>query len=307
MAADDARCHHRAFGRVPGFAVTVIVAVGLPLIIMLAMTIVGLELTLTDLGRVMHYPGAVAASLLGQALVLPLIAVGLILLLKPEPAVTGGLILAAAAPQATSSNFFCLLGRANVALSVTLTAMSSVMALVSTPLMARFALDVVLDQQTGFDLPVGPVMRQVLTGLVLPVAAGMFVRHYAPGFVARHRTHFQRLTLVLIVAMLTIIVADQAATIARNLMSIVVMGVLFTTAALVVALGIAKALGWTRQDTVTALAGFPLRSLSVATLISVNVLERPDFLAFAAPFFVVQAVLLVPAMILARRPTETEP
>jgi len=277
-----------------------IIVVALPLIIMIAMTIVGLELTPADLGRVMHYPGEVAANLLGQALLLPMIAVGLILWLHPEPAVTGGLILAATAPQATSSNFFCLLGRANVALSVTLTAMSSVMALVSTPLMARFAFDVLLDQQAGFDLPVGPVMRQVLTGLLLPVAAGMLVRHHAPGFVARHRTHFQRLTLVLIVAMLAIIVADQAATIARNLLSIVVMGVLFTAAAGLVALGIARALKWTRPDTVTALAGFPLRSLSVATLISVNVLGRPDFLAFAAPFFVVQAVLLVPLMIRAR-------
>jgi BASS family bile acid:Na+ symporter len=280
-----------------------IIVVALPLIIMIAMTIVGLELTPADLGRVMHYPGEVAANLLGQALLLPLIAVGLITWLHPEPAVTGGLILAATAPQATSSNFFCLLGRANVALSVTLTAMSSVMALVSTPLMARFAFDVLLDQQAGFELPFGPVMRQVLTGLLLPVAAGMLVRHYAPGFVERHRTHFQRLTLVLIVAMLAIIVADQATTILRNVLSIVVMGVLFTAAAGLVALGISRTLKWTRQDTVTALAGFPLRSLSVATLISVNVLGRPDFLAFAAPFFVVQAVLLVPLMVLARPAT----
>jgi bile acid:Na+ symporter, BASS family len=114
----------------------------------------------------------------------------------------------------------------------------------------------------------------VLTGLVLPVAAGMLVRHHAPGFVARHRMRFQRLTVVLIVAMLTIIVADQSAAIRRNLPSIVVMGVLFTAAAGLLALGIAWALGWTRSDTVTALAGFPLRSLSVATLISVNVLWR---------------------------------
>jgi bile acid:Na+ symporter, BASS family len=131
----------------------------LPMIIMIAMTIVGLELTPADLGRVMHHPGEVAANLLGQALLLPLIAVALILWLHPEPAVTGGLILAATAPQATSSNFFCVLGRANVALSVTLTAMSSVMALIATPLMARLAFDMLLDQQGSVELPVGPIMR----------------------------------------------------------------------------------------------------------------------------------------------------
>jgi hypothetical protein len=48
------------------------------------------------------------------------------------------------------------------------------------------------------------------------------------------------------------------------------------------------------------LAGFPSRSLSIAALISINVLGRTDFLAFAAPFFLVQALLLVPVMLLAR-------
>ena len=63
---------------------------------------------------------------------------------------------------------------------------------------------------------------------------------------------------------------------------------------------IARALSWTRPDTVTLLAAFPSRSLSIATLIAVNVLGRLDFLAFAATFFLVQAALLVPAMLLAR-------
>ncbi len=112
----------------------VVIEVGLPVLIILAMTIVGLELTPADLNRVLHYPVEVAASLVGQVLLLPLIAAALVVLLRPEPAVTGGLILAAAAPQAMSSNYFCLLGRANLALSVTLTAASSVLALASTPL-----------------------------------------------------------------------------------------------------------------------------------------------------------------------------
>lgn len=277
-----------------------IVALSLPLLIIFAMTIVGLELTPADLGRVLHYPVQVTAAVLGQVLALPLVAAALIVLLHPEPAVAGGLILAAAAPQAMSSNYFCLLGRANLALSVTLTAASSVLALVSTPIVAKFGFDLLLNQQGGFSLPVTQVMQQVFTGLLLPVGAGMMMRHVAPRFVQRNHVRLQRLTMATVVVLLAIILADQAATIQQNLESIVVSAVLFTVAAAAVGIGIARAFSWPRADTVTLLAAFPSRSLSLATLIAINVLERADFLAFAAPFFLVQSLLLVPAVVLAR-------
>ena len=277
-----------------------LIDVGLPLLIMLAMTVVGLELTLQDLRRVLHYPVHVAVALLGQVVVLPLVAAVLILALHPEPAVAGGLILAATAPQAMSSNFYCLLARADIALSVTLTAVSSALAVVSTPLVAGLAFTLLLEPQAGFVLPTGKVMQQVVTGLLLPVSAGMLVRHYAVGFVERNRARFQRTSLAAILVMLAILSVDQAETIWRNLGSIVLIAALFTLAASALGLGLAKTLSWNREDTVTLVAAFPSRSLSIATLIAVNVLGRLEFLSFAVIFFVVQALLLVPSMILSR-------
>ena len=207
------------------------IEIALPLLIILAMTIVGLELTPADLGRVLHVPAQVAVSLLGQVLVLPLFAAALIVLLRPDPAVAGGLILAAAAPQAMSSNFFTLLARANIALSVTLTAISSMLALAATPLIAKLGFSLLLDHQAGMVLPVNEVMQQVAIGLLLPVGAGMLVRHFAPGFVERNHVRMQRLSLAALAALLVIILADQAATIQRNLGSIIATAVLFTTGA----------------------------------------------------------------------------
>ncbi len=279
---------------------SVVVDVGVPLLIILAMVVVGLEVTPPDLSRVLNYPVQVAVALVCQVLVLPLIAAALILLLRPAPAIAGGLILAAAAPQAMSSNYFCLLARADIALSVTLTVASSVVAVASTPLVARLAFDLLLEQQASLVLPVGKVMQQVVTGLLLPVGFGMLVRRYAAGFAMRNRMRFQRLSMLAVVAMLAIILADQATSIGRNLASIVLVAVLFTAAAATLGLGVAKALSWTRADTITMVAGFPSRSLGVAALIALNVLGRSDFLSFAATFYLVQALLLAPAMLLAR-------
>jgi BASS family bile acid:Na+ symporter len=273
---------------------------GVPLLIILAMVVVGLELTPADIMRVLHYPVEVAVSLVCQVLVLPLIAAALILVLQPEPAVAGGLILAAAAPQATTSNYFCLIARANVALSVTLTAASSLLAVGATPLVARLGFDLLLEEKVGFSLPAGQVMVQVVTGLLVPVGAGMLIRRYAGAFVERHRVRLQRLSMAAIGALLAIIVADQAATIERNLVSIVLAAVLFTAGAAALAWSVARIFGWPRADTVTVIAGFPSRSLAIATLIAINVLGRLDFLSFAATFYLVQALLLVPAMLLAR-------
>jgi bile acid:Na+ symporter, BASS family len=277
-----------------------VVELGLPLLIILAMTVVGLELTPADLFRVLHYPKQVAFGLLCQAVVLPLIAAVLILLLRPEAAVAGGLILTAAAPQAMTSNYYCLLARGNIPLAITLTAVSSVLAVATTPLLAGLGFDLLLGQQQGFALPAGQVMRQVVTGLLMPIGAGMLVRHYAPGFVERNRLRLQRLSMMAIAVMLAILLVNQFVTIQRNLVSILIVAVLFTVCAMALGLGVARVFAWSRADTITMVATFPSRSLSIATLIALNVLGRLDFLSFAVTFFLVQAVLLIPTMLLAR-------
>jgi len=276
------------------------VHIGLPLLIILSMAIVGLELTVADLRRILQYPTHVAAALVGQVLMLPLIAATLLVILRPEPVIAGGLILAAAAPQAISSNYFCLLARADIALSVTLTAVSSALAVATTPLVAALGFSLFLEQDASFALPVGKVAQQVVTGLLLPVSAGMLVRHYAPGFVARNRTRFQWLSVVAVVLMLAILIADQAGTIWRTLLPTVLIAVLFMAGAAAVGFGMAKSFSWNREDTVTMVAAFPSRSLSIAILVAVNVLEQLDFLSFAVVFFLVQSLLLIPLMMLSR-------
>jgi BASS family bile acid:Na+ symporter len=276
------------------------IEIALPLLIVLAMVIVGLELTPADLARVLRFPMQIAVGLVGQVLVLPLLAASLIVLLRPETSVAGGLILAAAAPQAMSSNFFTLLGRANVALSVTLTACSSVLALAATPLIAKLGFALLLEREAGLALPVGPVMLQVVIGLILPVAAGMLVRRFAPAFVQRNHVRFQRMSLAALGALLILILVDQAATIQRNLWSIALLAVLFTLGAGALGWSVARAFAWTRTDAVTLVVALPSRSLSIAALVAINVLGRTDFLAFAAPFFVVQSLMLLPVLFNAR-------
>jgi BASS family bile acid:Na+ symporter len=273
-----------------------VLEVGLPVLIMFAMAIVGLELTLPDLSRVMHYPGEVAISLLGQILVLPLVGAAVLVLLQPGPEVAGGLILIASSPQAIVSSYFCLLARANIALAVTLTATSSILAVLSTPLAAGLIFELLLEEQAGFTLPVAGVMQQVVTGLLLPIAGGMLLRHHAPAFVERNRTRFQGASLVALAVLLALITLDQAVTIQRNLVPLLIAAGAFTLGALAIGAGVAALA--TRE--LALLAAFPARSLSIATLVAVNVLGRHEFLSIVVVFFAMQVLIIVPAMLLLR-------
>jgi BASS family bile acid:Na+ symporter len=272
----------------------------LPLLVMLAMTIVGLELTPADLLRAAHAPARMALALATQVTLLPLLAAAIVLTLDLDPTVAGGLILAAAAAQAPVSNYFCVLARADVPMSVTLTALSSVTATFTMPWVAQAGFALIAGEQHALQVPQLAMMRHIATGLLLPLGAGMLLRHAAPGFVTRNRARLQWVSLALLVALLGPIAVDQASTIAAHLGSLVLSSALFTLAAAALGVAVARTAGWSADQAITMAAALPARSLSMATLVAVGVLGRTQFLSFAFVFFVVQAAMLVPAMLLAR-------
>jgi BASS family bile acid:Na+ symporter len=272
----------------------------LPHLVMFAMTIVGLELTLPDLLRVLRFPLHTGIALLGQVVLLPLVGVGLIVALDLDATVAGGLILVAAASQAPMSNYFCVLARADVALSVTLTAISSVVAMFTMPWVTRAAFAWLAHSSEAVHLPPGAMMRQIALGLLLPIAVGMVIRHLAPAFVERQRARLQWASLLALVGILALIVVDQAATITAHLAGLVLASALFTAIAAALGAGLATLFGWSHLHRITMVAAFPARSLSMATLVAVGILGRMEFLSFAVVFFVVQALLLVPLMLRAR-------
>jgi len=278
----------------------------LPRLVMFAMTIVGLELTLSDLLRVLRYPLHTGIALLGQVLLLPLVGVGLIVALDLDATMAGGLILIAAASQAPMSNYFCVLGRADVALSVTLTAISSVVAMFTMPWITWAAFEWLARTNEAVHLPPGAMMRQIALGLLLPIAAGMLIRHLAPAFVEHQRMRLQWASLIVLAGILGLIVVDQAATISAHFSGLVLASALFTAVCAAIGAGLAGLLGWSRVHRVTMVAAFPARSLSMATLVAVGILGRMEFLSFAVVFFVVQALLLVPLMLRARRQVDLD-
>jgi len=137
----------------------------------------GLTLHLSDFVRIVKKPKAMILGLAGQLIVLPLIALAVGSVLGLESAFFIGLILIACCPGGSSSNIFSMLAKGDVALSVSLTAFSSLITLLTLPAIMQFA-TARLGQAIGVTLPVGNLLKQNLITMLLPIVAGILVNHY---------------------------------------------------------------------------------------------------------------------------------
>jgi BASS family bile acid:Na+ symporter len=151
----------------------------MPLALAVVMAGLGLHLTLADFRRVLAMPRAVGVALVVQTLLLPPVAVGLCVAFGLPGELALGLVLLAAAPGGVSANLFSHLAHGDVALNITLTAINSLLALLTLPLWTALALSWFLGSEGQVPPPVSKVL-EVATLVIVPVMLGMVLRAWYP-------------------------------------------------------------------------------------------------------------------------------
>lgn len=179
----------------------------LPLALAIVMLGMGLSLVPEDFKRITRYPKAVAVGTVCQVLLLPLFGALIALVVPMQPAIAVGLIVLALCPGGPSSNLITYLAKGDVALSVTLTALSSVITVFTIPIFANLALQRFLGQSAAINLPIGQTMLQIFLITLLPIAIGMVIRNQFPNTAKRLEKQMSRLAgglLALIIVLLLI-------------------------------------------------------------------------------------------------------
>lgn len=185
-------------------------------ILTLLMFDLGLSLRFEDFGKVFRKPWPLAVALLGQLVLLPVIALGLAWAFHLQPVFFIGLVLIACCPGGSSSNVFSKLAGGDVALSVTLTAISSVITLFTIPLIMSRATALV-GESVGITLPVGNLIKQNLLLMLLPVILGI-VMHYAWPEAARKTDKvLGKLAFPLLLVLITVFYIQHHRTILDNI------------------------------------------------------------------------------------------
>jgi len=142
----------------------------------------GLSLTERDFRNIFVHPRAVITGLCCQMILLPLIAFGIASLFNMSPLFRVGLMIIAACPGGATSNLITYLLRGNVALSISMTALNSMITLITIPLIVTLSLDYFLNEETEIHLKVGRTILNVFLITIVPAYVGTRIRKWKPQF-----------------------------------------------------------------------------------------------------------------------------
>ncbi|HEX3562635.1 MAG TPA: bile acid:sodium symporter, partial [Solirubrobacterales bacterium] len=169
----------------------------LPIALAVIMVSLGMNLTTADFRRVVVYPKGMAIGLANLLILSPLLAFAVAEVYNLEPALAVGLVLLGASPGGTLANLLTHLARGDTALSISMTALSSVAAVITVPLYLKLATSHF--GASGLDTHVGVigVVLRVLLITVVPLAIGMWLRARRPQRVAEVGEAFRKAAVVL--------------------------------------------------------------------------------------------------------------
>jgi BASS family bile acid:Na+ symporter len=182
----------------------------LPIALAVIMVSLGVSLTTADFRRVAVYPRGIAIGLANLLILSPLLAFAVAEIYNLQPALAVGLVLLGASPGGTLANLLTHLARGDTALSISMTAISSVAAVATVPLYLKLATSHF--GATGLDTQVSTVgvVARVLLITVVPLALGMWFRARRPERVAQLGDLFRRAAVVLfLAAVVGVIIAEQ--------------------------------------------------------------------------------------------------
>jgi len=266
----------------------------IPISLLVIMICMGMELVLADFKRVVQMPRAVLVGLAGQMIFLP--SVGLAFAHWPglTPEIAIGVVIITACPGGATSNVFSYLARANIALSVALTSLSSAICFVTIPLWINLAIDVFgADMAMGagtLRLPVGRTIVQLFVVTLLPVAIGMAIRARWPAQSDRLRTPLRRGMVILMGAAIVSIVASEWETLVRDFETAAVAALGLVTGMLGLTYVLARASRLGKHDAFTVSIEVGLQNGALATMIVVTLLERPEILIFPGTYAVLSLI-----------------
>lgn len=142
----------------------------------------GLSLTQKDFRNIFLHPKAVITGLSSQMILLPAIAFGIASLFRMDPLFKVGLMIIAACPGGATSNLITYLLRGNVALSISMTALNSLITLITIPLIVTLSLEAFVHKDAAIHLRVGETILNVFMITIVPAYAGTRVRKWKPEF-----------------------------------------------------------------------------------------------------------------------------
>ncbi len=267
-----------------------------PVALAIMMFSMGLTLKVRDFISIFTEPKAACLGLTGQLLFLPVIAFFIAALLPLPPEAAIGLIILSACPGGVTSNGIVYAVRADVALSITLTASASLITVFTLPLIVSYGLIYVFGQSTELNLPLLNTMAELFRVTVLPVSIGMALHHFLPGVKTRIEYGCRWTTIVLLVAMITHGTVLNINLLADQLGLIIVSSLLLVCITMGLGYLLSRISSLSKKQGITISVEIGVQNVAMSFLIAGTLLHRPEFTTLPAIYglcmFTVTALFL---------------
>ncbi|MCC2607638.1 bile acid:sodium symporter family protein, partial [Planctobacterium marinum] len=262
---------------------SVLTQVLLPAILAVIMFGMGLSLTRADFSRLWQTPKPIFVGLVGQILLLPILAWGIAVLFNLPAELAIGLMILAACPGGTTSNVISQLARANLALSVSLTAVTTLICVFTTPWIIQFAIQqFAADQVQSFSLLNTSLGLMLLT--LLPVILGIAFRARWEQRALAIEGIFRKISLLFMVALIIAIVIQEIDMLLASFDQIFWATLVLNFAAIATGVWLAKLTGLALPEKVTLGIEVGIQNASMAILIAITFLSNPAYATSAGVY-----------------------
>ncbi|MBD2293996.1 bile acid:sodium symporter family protein [Anabaena sphaerica FACHB-251] len=257
-------------------------AVVLPVALAIIMLGMGLSLAPEDFQRVKKYPKAVAIGLINQLFFLPVIGFIIAKVVPMQPNIAMGLMIVALCPGGVSSNVITFLAKGDVALSVTLTAFSSVITVFTIPLFGNLAYQHFIGQTAAIALPIGATILQVFLMTLLPIGLGMGVRQIFPEVARRLEKVTNRLAVAFLAIIILLLIIREWNNLPGFIVQVGVGVVLLNTIAMLAGFYVSKLFNLNIPQQICIAIEVGIQNGTLAIAITAGLLNNPDMAVPAA-------------------------
>ncbi|HIF08649.1 MAG TPA: hypothetical protein EYQ81_01560 [Sneathiellales bacterium] len=269
------------------------IALLIPLIVFIFTIGIGSELTWNDFKLLMKEPKVVLVGVFGQIVLLPIVAFAVAYIFREDSVVAIGIVLLAASPGGPMSNSLVYVARARTELSITLTAISGIIALVTTPLIATLGISFFAGNDASISLPIPQTIAQIVALIIVPLTIGMFVRSRWADMVARHERRIRQICTILMVGAMVVVVIVSWQTLISKFADFAAAGTIFVVALLVISWLYGTIFGLDDSSRFTVMVEVSIQNIVITSLIAITLLDRPEFALFSAVYAAPMAIIIL--------------
>jgi BASS family bile acid:Na+ symporter len=259
-------------------------AVVLPIALAIIMLGMGLSLLPEDFQRVRKYPKAVSIGLISQLVLLPVIGFGIAKMVPMQPVIAMGLMIIALCPGGPSSNVITFLAKGDIALSVTLTAFSSLITVFTIPVLANLAYRHFIGQTAAIALPIGTTIIQIFLMTLLPIIIGMGVRQRFPEIARRLEKVTSRLAVAFLAIIILLLIIREWNRLPGFILQVGIAVLLLNTISMLAGFYVSKLLKLNTPQQICIAIEVGIQNGTLAIAITAGLLNNPDMAVPAAVY-----------------------